>query len=72
MDDGEEEGAVSVRTWDLDGWKAIAGALGVSVRTAMRWAGTGADRMPVFQVRGRTKARAAAIRMWLSRQEGAA
>ena len=56
--------------WDLDGWKDIADALGVSVRTAQRWSreyAEGADAMPVDAMRGRVKASKAALRVWAER-----
>lgn len=52
--------------WDLDGWKEIADALGVSVRTAQRWSRE-LDGMPVDSLRGRVKASRAALRAWAER-----
>jgi hypothetical protein len=56
--------------WDLDGWKDIADALGVSVRTAQRWSrehAEGPDAMPVDALHGRVKASRAALRAWAER-----
>lgn len=53
--------------WDLDGWKEIADALGVSVRTAQRWSrehAKGPRVMPVDSVHGRVKASREALRAW--------
>lgn len=55
-----------VRWWDLDGWKQIGKALGVSERTARRMAAS--ENLPVRHVRGRVKARRSDLRLWLGQR----
>lgn len=54
-------------TWDLETWEEIAAALGVSVRTARRWAALATDPLPVTE-HGRARARSAQIQAWLDRR----
>lgn len=57
-------------TWDLDGWQAIADALGVPVRTAKRWADLEGDPLPVTRMMagGGVKARTAQVQAWVDRR----
>lgn len=59
---------------DVEGWSGVAKALGVGESTARKWhRESGADRMPVFAVRGGLiVATAAELKAWLKRQERAA
>jgi len=54
-----------VKPWDLDGWKDIAAALGVGIRTAQEWAEREADKLPVSMVAGRARANRAELEAWL-------
>ena len=57
-------------TWDLDTWDEIANALGVSTRTARRWAELDDDPLPVSRMddTGRARARSAQVQAWLNRR----
>jgi hypothetical protein len=51
-----------IATYDLHGWDAIADYLGVSVRSARRYAAE--DRMPVFWFKTRVRARKEDLDRW--------
>ncbi|MCC7539247.1 MAG: hypothetical protein IT379_23695 [Deltaproteobacteria bacterium] len=53
-----------MREW-LTGWGPIAAHLGVSERTAQRWAGEG---MPLHQLRGKVQARPEELTSWVEAQ----
>ena len=50
----------------LEGWKAIADALGVSIRTAQYWARAG---MPVFRLMGQILAMKSELEFWRRMQK---
>lgn len=52
---------------DLDGTKAIASYLGVSIRTVWRWT-RGPDPLPLLRRRGAIVARRRDVEAWLARQ----
>jgi hypothetical protein len=53
--------------WDLEGWDAIAFAIGVSVRTAQRYADDPDDPMPIMRFKGNIRAREHELRVWVKR-----
>lgn len=59
---------MTLAPFDLQGWKAIADALGVSVDTARRYATTGEDPMPAYRFMGSVRARSTEIEAWAERQ----
>jgi len=57
-----------VVSWDLVGWSEIADALGISVRTAHRYAALAEDPLPVFRFNGRLRARSPELAAWTARR----
>lgn len=51
-----------------DGWKQIATAVGLSVRTCHKLARRADDRLPVFKVGGTVRLNAPDLATWLERQ----
>ena len=62
---------LDVRERKVEGWKAIAEAIGMDERTAQRYARRPKDPLPVYWRRcgGFVVAHATALRDWLERQE---
>ncbi len=62
---------LDVRECKVEGWKAIAGAIGVNERTARRYAKRREDPLPVYWRRqgGSVVAHATGLRDWVARQE---
>lgn len=62
---------LDVREQRVQGWKAIAAAIGVSERTARDYAKRTKDPLPVYWRRcgGGVVAHATALRDWIRRQE---
>lgn len=54
--------------YDLDGWKAVASAIGYSESHARALARDARDPLPVSDLRGRVVARSGDLRAWLARQ----
>lgn len=55
-------GTPRIFSWDLEGWKDISAALGVSVTTAKRWH---RERgMPVDRLSGLVRAESRRLRAW--------
>jgi hypothetical protein len=62
---------LDVRERKVEGWKAIAEAVGVDERTARRYAALRHDPLPVYWRRrgGYVVAHATALRDWVARQD---
>ena len=58
-----------VVTYDLHGWGEIALALGVTERTAQRYAEIPDDPLPLNRFMGRVRARSEDVRAWVERHE---
>lgn len=62
---------LDVREQKVEGWLAIAAAIGVSTVTAQKYAAAKKDPLPVYWRRcgGYVVAHATALRDWLARQD---
>ncbi len=62
---------LDVRECKIEGWKAIAAAIGVTERTARRYANRRHDPLPVYWRRrgGTVVAHATGLRDWIARQD---
>lgn len=62
---------IDVRESKVEGWKAIAESIGVSIVTAQAYAHRKKDPLPVYWRRcgSRVVAHATALRDWIARQE---